>query len=171
MADLVTHLCSVLLPAAFVRHRAIGLVAIGSVMPDAFGRVVPMALELGQGVGLPIPDPVVASFGALHAPVGLVVLSGLLAQAFAAGERTTAFRALILGALAHLLLDVLQFHHGRGYPLLAPFSWETYELGVIGSEATVDVALPLLAITALAWTVRTRLRWRGPAPPESTTSR
>lgn len=167
MADLVTHLCTVLLPGALVPYRAVGLVALGTVVPDAFGRVVPMALELGQGAGLPIPDPFVWSFGLFHSPVGATLLCGAFALSFVREHRHEAFAALTLGAQIHLFIDVLQFHHGRGYPLLAPFSWETYELGVIGSEATVDLALPLLGATAVAWLLRTAIRWRAARRPSS----
>ena len=166
MADLVTHLCSVLIPGTLVPHRAVGLVAVGSVLPDALGRVVPMALEVTQGLGAPVPDPLIWAFGAFHSPAGLLLTSGLFAQSFLRGQRIEAFTALTLGCAAHLLVDVLQFHHGRGYPLLAPFSWETWELGLIGSEATVDLALPLLGVTAVLWAIRGALWWSRRQQPE-----
>ncbi len=167
MADLVTHVCSVMLPGAFVPHRAVGTVAIGVALPDVFGRVVPLGLELAQTRGLGIPDPLVWAFGAFHTPAGLLLTNAVLSQSFVRGQRTEAFVALTIGGTLHLLVDVLQFHHGRGYPLLAPFSWETFELGLIGSEATVDLALPLLGLTAFVWAIRGAIAWsrKPPEPP------
>jgi len=160
VADLVTHLCSVLLPGALIPHRAVGLAAIGVVLPDALGRALPMTLELGQHVGVTIPDPLVWAFGAFHSPAGLLLTCAALSQSFVRGQRNEAFVALTGGATLHMVVDVLQYHHGRGYALLAPFSWQTFELGLIGSEATVPLALPLLGATALAWAVRGLLAWR-----------
>jgi len=154
VADLVTHLCTVLLPGALIPHRATGLAAIGVVLPDALGRVVPMALELAQQAGTGIPDEFVWAFGAFHSPVGILLANATLSQSFQRGLRNEAFVALTLGGALHLLLDVTQFHHGHGYPLLAPVSWQTFELGILSSEATVALALPLLGVTALAWAVR-----------------
>ncbi|MEN0064276.1 MAG: hypothetical protein AAGA48_19150 [Myxococcota bacterium] len=169
MADLVTHVCAVLLPGVLVRSRALGLVAVGTVLPDALGRAVPMALEIAQDNGVGIPDPVIWSFGAFHSPAGLLLASASLSQSFVKGQRTEAFIALTIGAAVHVLIDLLQYHHGRGYPLLAPFSWETYEIGVIGSEVTVDLALPLLAVTAALWAIRLGIRfWRQRNRSEST---
>lgn len=166
MADLVTHLSTVLLPGSLVSHRAVAGVAIGVVLPDALGRVVPMALELAQSAGVGIPDPLVWSFGALHAPAGILLTNATLAQAFVRDQRLEAFLALTLGGALHVLVDLLQFHYGRGYPLLAPFSWQEYEIGIIGSELTVDFALPLLGLTLLFWGIRGAIAWsRRPATP------
>lgn len=154
MADLVTHVCTALLPAALVRVRGAGLVVVGTVLPDVFGRVVPLALEQGQRIGLPIPVEAVVPWGILHTPTGGVVLAATLATAFVPQDRGRAFVALTLGIALHLALDVLQFHHGQGYTLLVPWSWATFELGWIGSEATVPWALPLLGATAVAWIPR-----------------
>ncbi|MEO0602822.1 MAG: hypothetical protein AAF211_15370 [Myxococcota bacterium] len=167
MADLVTHLCSVLLPGAIVPHRALGAAAIGVVLPDALGQAPPIALGLLQeATGLSIPEPLLWSFGAFHAPVGILLTTAMLSQSFVRGQRTEAFVAMTAGAAMHLLVDLLQFHHGRGYALLAPFSWETFELGLIGSESTVDLALPILGVTAAAWVVRGGLWWLRRRRPE-----
>lgn len=154
MADLVTHLASVLLPAAFVRHRAIGVVGVGVVLPDAVSRVPGEALEALHGWGLPLPDWAVMPWGVLHAPVPLVLTSVLLSLGFRRGDRAVVCGALLAGCAVHLGLDLLQDHHGHGYPLLFPFSTATWELGWLHSEATVGLAPWLALATALAWGLR-----------------
>lgn len=159
MADLVTHACSALLPGAFVRSRWTGVVTVGTVLPDVLGRVVPLGLERLHLLGAPIPVSAIPAFGPLHGVVGSELTAWFLALWFVKGRRRAAFLALSLGVALHLLLDVTQFHHGNGYALWAPLWWDTFELGWIGSEATVPWALPLLGITALAWAVRGLVTW------------
>ena len=146
-----------LLPGAFVRgalRPLVGAVTLGSVLPDVLGRVVPLALEQAQLRGLPVPVLLVLPWNALHSPAGSLAAAGVVAFLFVPEHRSRVFAAVALGIGLHLGLDVLQFHHGQGYPLLLPFSWATFELGWIGSEATVPWALPLLALTGLAWGAR-----------------
>lgn len=153
MGDLVTHLCTALLPAAFLpRSRYVGVVALGTVLPDIGSRVIPIGLD--RLFGSVLPDAVWYPFGVLHEPIALVLTCALLALVFVEEQRRAVFGALMLGCALHLGLDVLQDHHGQGYHLLFPFSWGRFELGWIGSEATVPVAGPLAGVTGLAWGVR-----------------
>lgn len=163
MADLVTHLCSALLPGAFVRSPWVPLIGVGTVLPDALGRAVPLFLERVQLAGIALPDELIWPWGALHGPSGMLLTAPLLALAFVRSQQGPALASLWLGAALHLGLDVLQFHHGQGYPLLAPVSWATFELGWISSEATVPLAWPLLSVTAAAWLPRGLARWAGRA--------
>lgn len=151
MADLVTHVAVVLLPAAIPRWRLAPIAAIGTILPDLLGRAVPLALERLCGLGLPIPASAMWPWAALHEPVGWLLSSTIVACAFVERDRARVWSALCLGGTLHTALDVLQFHHGQGYVLLAPFSSRTYELGWLGSEATVGWAVPLGVATALAW--------------------
>lgn len=168
MADLVTHACTALLPGAFVRSRWIGVVTVGTVLPDVLGRVVPLGLERLQLLGAPIPPAAIPAFGPLHGVVGSALTALFVALWFVPGRRRGAFLALMLGVALHLGVDVTQFHHGQGYPLAAPLDWTPFELGWIGSEATVPYALPLLALTGLAWSFRWwRDRAGGRAPPST----
>ncbi len=156
MADLVTHACSALLPGAFVRSRLVPVVTVGAVLPDALGRAVPLALER-----LPVPEPLIWPWGALHEPAGWLLVSGGLALAFVEGQRRRVLLALWLGCLLHTALDLTQSHHGEGYAVLAPITLARFELGWMGSEATVPFALPLLGLTAAAWLPRLVARQRG----------
>jgi len=88
----------------------------------------------------------------------------LLAQLF--GDRRGAFANLLAGCLLHLGLDLLQFHTGSGYPLLFPFSDWHWELGLIGTEATVPWSLPLALVGGMAWWARRRFGASGRARPD-----
>lgn len=152
MADLVTHLCTALLPGAFVRGRALGPVVLGVALPDLVARVPPLGLELLERLGVArIPDALLLPWGVYHEPVALLPACGLLALAFVPRDRAVALAGLLGGCALHLGLDVLQDHHGQGYFLLAPCALHRYELGLIGSEATVSVALPLAVTTSVTW--------------------
>lgn len=151
VADLVTHLCVVLLPAAWLPRRWVAPLAIGAAMPDAAGRVPGLAAEAVMQLGLAVPDAWVRPFGVAHTPLGAVAITLWLVAFARPVDRSLAGAALTLGAASHFVLDVLQDHHGEGYLLLWPWSMEQLELGWIGAQATTPVALPLLAVTAAAW--------------------
>lgn len=160
MADLVTHLCTALLPGALLRSRITPVVAFGTVLPDLFGRAVPLALERLYDRGWPVPPELLWPWTALHEPVGWMLVSACCASLFVERQRWRVFGALCLGGALHTGLDVLQDHHGEGYLLLAPFSTRDFELGLMGSEATVAVVGIVAAATlcaylpwAIEWTI------------------
>jgi hypothetical protein len=157
VADLVTHLATALLPGALV-GRWIAPVAVGVALPDLGARVVPMGLEALQQLGAPIPDGLILSFAVLHEPIPLALVCTTLVAAVARAERRRTLLGLWGGCAVHQALDVLQDHHGQGYYLLAPFSLDRYELGLLGSEATVAWAPWLALATAAAWVGRWALR-------------
>lgn len=152
MADLVTHLCTALLPGAFLRGRALGAVVLGVALPDLISRAPALGLELLDRIGVvPIPDVLLLPWGVYHEPVALLLACGLLSLAFVRRDRAVALIGLIGGCALHLGLDLLQDHHGQGYFLLAPCSLQRFELGLVGSEATVPLALPLALTTSVTW--------------------
>lgn len=154
MADLVTHLATVLLPAAFVRHRAISIVALGVVLPDLASRVPGEALEKLHELGAPVPSWAVMPWGVTHEPIPLLLVCVLVTLLFRERDRGVVLGALVLGCAAHLGLDLLQDHHGHGYHLLFPLHWGDWELGWLHSEATVAWAPWLASITGVAWAIR-----------------
>jgi hypothetical protein len=154
VADLVTHLCVVLLPGTLVRSPLVVVVAAGTVLPDALGRAIPLTLDAARRAGAPVPEALIWPWSALHEPFGWALVSVLIATLFVVRQRWPVLCALWLGGALHTALDVLQDHHGQGYLLLAPFTTRTFELGWIGSEATVGVALPLALLTTMAWVLR-----------------
>jgi hypothetical protein len=121
------------------------------VLPDALGRAVPLALERAYAAGVPLPEPLLWPWSSLHEPAGWLLVGALLALAFVPRDRGRVLAALWTGGALHTAVDVLQGHHGEGYLLLAPFTDRSYELGWIGSEATVPYALPLAALAVVAW--------------------
>ena len=154
MADLVSHLAVVLLPGVLWPRKAqVGLAAVGAALPDLFGRAIPIVF--GTFIGpRGLPEAVQHPWGVLHQPLGLALLAGLLGQAFAPGHRLAATLSLLVGCAAHFALDVLQDHHGQGYYLLYPISHGHWELGIMGSEATVSAALPLAGVVLMVWAGR-----------------
>lgn len=157
MADLVTHLCTALLPSIWLGWRYGGVLAVGSVLPDLGSRVPAMGLEaLGRLTGWPPPLWSYQPFALFHMPVGMVLAAYLLAQLFHGAQRRDVFVWLCAGQALHLGLDVFQHHHGQGYLLLWPASRTPFEIGWIGSEATVSLAPALFAVTVLSWWARQR---------------
>ena len=127
MADLVTHLCTVLIPAT-ARPKLAGPLAVGVVLPDVAARVPAIAIErLTPVIGMP-PWWVFQVFDPFHMPAGILLMAALLAWLFPERERWFIFVGLILGGTAHLALDLLQNHHQHGYPLFFPFSRATFEI-------------------------------------------
>lgn len=169
MADLVTHLAAVLLPAAVLPDRRWAVpLAMGAVLPDLLSRVPSLALEFVDRF-LAVPEVVFWPWGAMHEPIGVGLAVAVLAGRFATDQRRWVAGALLAGAASHVLLDVMQDHHGQGYFLLAPFSVRRFELGWVGAQDTVHVALPLGIAAALAWMARwrlgSRLLWLGAGVP------
>lgn len=154
MADLVTHAAVALLAQRLVRSPQVACFVAGSVLPDLLSRLPSMFFaEVDRRVH---PLPTLLQFGwePLHLPVGMALASTALALLFPEAQRRQVLRALLGGMALHLGLDVLQDHLGQGYLLGFPFIRGSFELGWIGSEATVPLA-PLLALLAL-WS------WRRP---------
>ena len=160
MADLITHLCSVLLPASLCSIRWTGPLAVGVVLPDVLGRAPAMAVATFIQEPGPISGFLLTPFEVFHMPVG-ILLSALLVGCFTIRrDRFPMVCGLALGGLIHVALDVTQFHHNTGYPLLFPFSRVRFEAGIIGSETTVGWSGGLAALTAGAWWIRWKVRSR-----------
>ena len=153
MADLLTHYVSARLVGFRVRDRAVAtLFAAGVLFPDMLGK--PLAFFPGAPHLLEIPS---------HTPFGLIFACGAVSQLFARGFRGTAFWALYLGSLLHVVGDLMKDYLGSGAVfLLHPFSLDTFEVGLYRSE-DVFYFLPVnLVVLGLFWLVRKR---RSPSPP------
>jgi hypothetical protein len=154
VADLATHLCTALLPAAILGYRRVGPIAVGTVLPDLISRVLPMALEAAALRGWPVPNALIVPWGVLHEPIPLALVCVLLASVAVERERREVLIGLWVGCALHLALDLFQDHHGHGYYLLAPLWLGRFEIAAIGSEATVPWAPWLAGLTFVAWAVR-----------------
>ena len=154
MADLVTHMCTILLPGALVPSRWVPIAAVGAALPDLASRLPGEVLERAHAAGLPVPDWALMPWGMLHNPIPLVAVCTLVSLSFRPELRNRAWVSLMVGCMAHLVLDVLQDHHGHGYHLWFPLHPLDWELGWLHSEATVGLAPGLAACTVAAWGVR-----------------
>jgi hypothetical protein len=167
MADPLFHLSAAILLKSALNQRPLGLFALGSVLPDLASRLPGLALERLPSADSPLPTWLANGWPVFHQPIGAAVLCVAVVSAFVAPR--PAFIALYAGVAFHFLVDLLQFHHGEGYALLAPLQFSAFELGWIGSEATLPWSVPLTAVAFAAWGFRIHAdRSRVTPPPPST---
>jgi len=157
VADLVTHACVLLLPAAFLPHtRYLPLLVGGALLPDVMGRGPSIVSRMLWDAGVVLPERWVSGLSILHEPLPLVLMVAFLSLSFIPRQRLWAALAMGVGVASHLALDLMQDHHGVGYHVWAPFGRDRFELGWFASDATVLLA-PWLALScAVCWF----LRWR-----------
>jgi hypothetical protein len=148
MADLLTHMATGLLFKAGTRGPYTAALVAGTVLPDLGARVPAIGFSALAKSGLPIAPEIPYAFEVLHMPLGMALLSLLIACFFREDQRVGVFFNLLGGCLLHLALDVTQDHLGVGYLLGFPFSTADFELGWVGTEATVLWA-PLFGLVAL----------------------
>lgn len=173
VADAVTHLCSGLLvqllgPPGPVRRWAPLFVA-GAVLPDLLSRAPSTVLGMIHSHLHPLPSFILYCWNPLHLPAGILIYSLLLALLFPQAQRRAALVALLAGGGLHVAIDLCQRHVGLGYPLLIPFSGRDFELGLMGSEATVPWAPWVVGGTLLLWGVVAWWRRRKAPSPGSET--
>lgn len=129
MPDLITHLSfSYFINKPFRILRNSTLFYCGAVLPDLATRVFSIPYH-----------PAEYALGPLHTPLGIVLLCLLLSFFFAEAERKQVFVSLIAGSSLHLFLDLFQKHMQPGYRLLFPFSWKTFEFGLLWPETIVSM--------------------------------
>ncbi len=118
----------------FDTHRTM-LVMVGSLIPD----LVKIELLFDFfGIEMEFLTP-------LHTPIGSVLSAAIVASLFS--EMMLTFSLFLLGAATHLGLDLLMGHVEGGIHLLFPFSWDTYQLGIIQcDEWRLTVVLVVVAL-------------------------
>ena len=156
MADLVTHLATAFFWKAASRRPHLTSFVLGVALPDLVGRAPVSALQSLHRHGVTAPDRLVEGIAALHLPLGFVPVTLALALLFEERVRAAVWMNLLGGCFLHLALDLTQHHVGKGYMLLFPLTDWDFELGWIGSEATVPYAPILLPISLMCWA------WRRP---------
>jgi len=149
VADLVTHLCTALLPKALVGGRHTAIFALGTALPDVGARLP--GLVFGAVAGSMPPESLLRLAEVAHQPIGSGLICALAVWVLPQEVRLRSMLWMVGGAWMHIAMDLLQDHQGHGYYLLAPFNMARFEFGCIGSEATVPWAPWLALITALAW--------------------
>ncbi|MFT4979933.1 MAG: hypothetical protein ACI8S6_005845 [Myxococcota bacterium] len=151
MADLVTHAAVGVLVKAITRGPHAAAFIAGNLLPDVLSRLPAMLCSgIDQHI-VRLPPLLLYGWNPLHMPAGMVLAAWLLSMLFDSSVRRGVFWNLLGGMAVHLGLDLLQSHLGVGYALLFPLSHQTHELGWIGSEDTVLIALPLALFAAVLW--------------------
>ena len=151
MADLLSHGAAAVLVKAGTRWRMVPVFVAGTLAPDMLSRAPAIGLGLVHRHVTELPPIMSYGWDPVHQPVGMVILAYFLCMLFAAEVRRSIFWNLLGGMALHLLVDMLQDHHGVGYLLAYPFSNFIFEFGWVGSEDSVYVA-PVLAALA-GWAV------------------
>lgn len=158
MPDLITHGAVALLVKAGTGRPHVASFIAGSLLPDLLARVPPMLMERVDRHLVAIPRDWLYVTSPMHMPIGMLVSAYALSFLFQEAERRAVFWSLLGGMGLHLALDLTQYHLGVGNPLFFPINLHTYELGWIGSETTVPIAIPLALLSV--WVYRRRRRGR-----------
>jgi hypothetical protein len=139
---------------AVSRGPEVPVFVLGSLLPDLVSRVPAAAALFVNQHFFPVPAFWVYFWNPFHLPLGILLTCCGVSFLFPQQRRATVLPQLLAAGALHLLLDVLQRHTGLGYMLLYPFSTRDFEVGIIGSEASVGLAPFLLILVAALW------RWR-----------
>jgi membrane-bound metal-dependent hydrolase YbcI (DUF457 family) len=171
VADLLTHsLVPFIVDSEWLDDDELAAFVQGGILPDILARSPVSAVGLLAELGIVSPvvgdDRFILGLEFLHEPIGFALLSlalVLLAPASLLGlPRRAAWAWLLLGALSHSALDVIQRHPEAPYMWLFPCSSQTWELGLVGTEASM-LAWPVLIPVAVALARRRAARLRVPA--------
>ncbi len=159
MADLLTHLATVYVPTRLgVKNPATrSLAYLGVCLPDVLSHA---GTRLQRPGGLSFHDVV-------HTPAFLALAALAASQLFARGLRRTAFAALFLGGLAHLVVDAAKDYLGAGGVMWGfPWTLRRGEWGLFLPEHTVHLMAPALLAIVLARALGRARDDRSVRPPE-----
>jgi len=115
--------------------REIGLVVIGSLIPDISKLYLVFDWLLNSKI-----EPF---FLPIHTPIGAVLIACVIALFFQ--DMKKAVVPLGIGITTHFILDLFLLNVSGGMPLLFPFNWTEWQLNVIRSD---DYTITILAILA-----------------------
>jgi hypothetical protein len=96
------------------------IVLIGSLIPDIFKLYLPLEVLGIYSMNFIAP---------IHMPIGSLIIATISSLFFK--EKKLIFMFLILGIITHYSLDLLLTHVSGGIYLLFPFSWVTWQFGII----------------------------------------
>ncbi len=157
MPDLATHACAQVL---FTRPRkALPHALLGALLPDLLTR--------GPNIVWPWLG---RQLMVLHQPIGLLLLSILIAQLYRPERRLFIIRWFLFGAACHLALDFLQWSYSGSYYWLYPFSLNNYQLGLFGPEDSLlalPILLPLLLVGLYRRRNQAQIPQQSPNDPDS----
>lgn len=161
MADLLSH---ALIAHTVKRLSPFGkgayLFFVGTLLPDVLGRAPRILLHMFTPKDWTVSPVVMELWNVAHTPIPFVVLMAAVAFLWPEKKRLKVFANLSLGGLVHIAVDVTQWHiEGNVYRLLWPISEKGYELGWVGTEASLSW-IPYLIPLALGgeWVHRRRLK-------------
>jgi membrane-bound metal-dependent hydrolase YbcI (DUF457 family) len=149
MPDLLTHLASARLPAAFLADRRLALILVlGTFLPDLAAKGLTFVAQAPDHFDVPT-----------HSLPGLLVLCFGCSLFLEEPLRPRGFAALLAGAWLHVLVDLVKDYQGSGAArLFYPFSPASFELAWVNPENVV-LLVPLdAAVLLLAWAVERRRR-------------
>ncbi len=149
MPDLLTHVATgYLARGAAPKRLHPGVLILGVILPDIVTR--PIYIVWPDAYWFVKP---------LHTPLGLVLLSLAVSGLFVPRDRQRALINLLAGSGLHLALDLLQKHLVGGYALLFPWTWKSWEIGLIWPEQTLWLLPVWLALCCLVfWRKKTGQR-------------
>lgn len=141
MPDLVTHLSAAALLRRLAGDRQTRLLfLLGAVLPDLFAKTCHVVLR----------SPVTFAEAA-HAPTILALECLAVAYMFPHAARGRAWRALYMGGLLHVLMDLAKDHMGQGNVLFGfPFTAARVEVPLYMSEDAIFIAPMALAVFLVA---------------------
>ena len=147
MPDLLTHAATgYLLGRCYSADNRLALLVFGSVLPDLLTRVPEIALQ--RFLNLPVGH----FFAAFHTPTALVVTCYGLSFLFDETRRRLTFVLLLLGALFHVVLDLMQeqFYRGKYMPYF-PFNMDTVQWSLFHIHASLLGTPVLLVLVIWLW--------------------
>ncbi len=138
MPDLLSHLLFGLIACELANPKKKGLILLGTVFPDLitkiflFGFIVNLPKELASALAL------------FHSFIPLflvVILVGLFFK-----DYFSAIYLIGVGALSHILLDVLNTHYIVGIRLFLPFSWRYFRIDGFWPDQYIWILIPFLIV-------------------------
>jgi hypothetical protein len=149
MPDLITHFAAAYVikaPKRWARFRI--PFYIGALLPDLLTRPLHIVFpSLGKTIY------------SLHTPISVVLICLLAAQFFQKDIRAGVRSNLLLGSFLHFGLDLLQKTVITAYYWFFPFSWKTFDFGILWpSEFLQLVPLWILLVAAMEIVARFQKR-------------
>ena len=139
MPDLITHTLFVY-PLKYRFKKAILFIVLGTILPDILGRIA--------GVFIP-GSPIVGWYQlSIHTPFSMILFIYAFSFLFLQKERKNVFIFLILGTFIHFFLDFFQKIISLGNLWLFPFSFKSFQVGIIWPDDTIFL-IPILILINL----------------------
>ena len=151
MPDLLTHLMVAQGCRKGASNAAVTVwFLVGTVLPDILTRPFIIVTNSSTVFWFVMP---------LHTPIGLLLVCACISFFVRPQHQRRIFYNLIGGAVLHLFLDMLQKHMGASYYLLFPFSWSSFEIGLVWPEDSLYLIPLWCAVGAVLvgrWWLRTK---------------